>query len=538
MTETYDFIIAGAGSAGCVLADRLSADGRFSVLVLEAGASDRRFWIQVPIGYGRLYYDHRVNWKYQTEIDPGLGGRSDYWPRGKVLGGSASINAMVYIRGQREDYDDWRAAGNPGWGYDDILPYFKKSEDNRRGADAYHAAGGPLGVSSFTPHPLTKTFFDAARELGLSANDDFNGESQDGYGPYQITTRGGQRCSTARAFLRPALGRDNLRLELGAHVTRVLFDGTRATGVAYEQNGERKTARTAREVIVAGGAINAPQLLQLSGVGPADLSKRHGIDVVADVPGVGRNLQDHLFFPFVFKTHKPSLNNQLHSPFGKFWAGLKYILARRGPLSLSINHGGAFIRTRPDLTRPNMQLYFVPASFTGTAPDDRALLNPDPFGGVGINVSPCRPTSRGHIEIQSADWRAHPAIHPNYLSTDFDVSEALEGVRYVRRLADTAALSGLIEHELVPWPESGSDDVLTDALRQRARTTYHPIGTCAMGPDPASAVVDHRLRVHGLGGLRVIDASIMPRMVSGNTNAPTIMIAERGADFILDDHQG
>jgi len=537
MSQTYDFIITGAGSAGCVLADRLSANGRFTVLVLEAGGSDRRFWIQVPIGYGRLYYDKRVNWKYETEADPGIAGRKDYWPRGKVLGGSGSINAMVYIRGQREDYEDWVAAGNPGWGYADVLPYFKKSEDNSRGADDYHGAGGPLGVASFTPHPLVECFFQAGRELGLADNDDLNGQSQDGVGLYQLTTRGGQRCSTARAFLRPALRRRNLRLELGAHVTRILFDGRRATGVEYEQNGRRMRARAGREVVVSGGAINSPQLLQLSGVGPAALLKRHGIAVIAEAPGVGRNLQDHLFFPFVYKTRKPSLNNQLHAPLGKLWAGMKYVFARRGPLALSINHGGAFVRTRRELSRPNMQLYFVPASFTGDAPDGRPLLNPDPVGGIGINVSPCRPTSRGHIEIVSSDFRDYPAIHPNYLATEFDVQEALEGVRFVRRLAATAALSALIERELNPWPQGDSDAELIARIRQAGRTTYHPIGTCAMGPDPADAVVDRRLRPHGLAGLRVVDASIMPLMISGNTNAPTIMIAERGADFILEDHK-
>ncbi len=532
MAEQYDFIIVGAGSAGCVLANRLSENGRYQVLILEAGGSDMRFWVQVPIGYGLIYEDERVNWKYNTKADPGINGRSEYWPRGKVVGGSSSINAMVYIRGQGEDYDDWEAAGNPGWGYRDVLPWFIKSENNELGESQYHGTFGPLGVSSFTPHPINKTFFKAGEEMGVPYNEDFNGAVQEGFGPYQLTTKDGRRCSASRAFLRPALKRPNLNLEKNAQATRILFEGKRATGVEYEQNGKRIRAMAGREVILSGGSIGSPQLLQLSGVGDAGLLKKHNIDVVADRTPVGQNLQDHLFFSYIFKTNAPTLNNELHSPLGKLWAGMKYVFTRTGPLSLSINHGGGFIRTDPQMSRPNIQLYLVPASFT-----EASLKNVDSFAGAAINFSPCRPTSRGHLEIQSPDFRDHPAIHPNYLSTDHDVAEALAGARYVHKLARTPALSGLIREPIQPWPHEDDGEALLDRLREIGSTTYHPIGTCLMGPDPEGAVVDHRLKVYGLEGLRVVDASIMPMMISGNTNAPSIMIGERGADFILDDQK-
>ncbi len=538
MTDmTFDYIIVGAGSAGCVLANRLTASGRHRVLVLEAGGSDRRFWIQVPIGYGRTFYDRRVNWMYETEPEPGLAGRTSYWPRGKVLGGSSSINAMVYIRGQREDYDDWEALGNPGWGWTDVLPYFKKSEDNGRGGDAHRGSGGPLHIEDVAHkvHPLCEDYLRACAEAGIAFNPDFNGAAQDGAGHYQVTMRSGRRMSAASAFLHPARRRSNLRLETGALATKVLLEGNRITGVAFVQKGRRKTAHAKLEVILAAGSINSPQLLQLSGIGAGSVLQPLGIDVHLEAPGVGLNLQDHLGVDHVYRSRKRTLNNDLHPWWGKLWAGVQYLGWRGGPLSLSVNQGGGFIRTRPELERANMQLYFSPVSFLKAPPKTRPLMNPDPDAGFLVGISPCRPTSRGHLHIMSPDPTVPPRIYPNYLSTEHDVAEMIEGSRFLRRLAATPTFSILIKEELQPGLQVETDEDLADDIRQRSGTVYHPSGTCAMGPDPKRHVVDSRLRVHGMERLRVVDASIFPALTSGNTNAPVIMVAEKGADMILRD---
>ena len=533
----YDYIVIGAGSAGCVLANRLSAGGRHNVLVLEAGGSDRRFWIQVPIGYGRTFYDARVNWMYETEPEPGLGGRQSYWPRGKVLGGSSSINAMVYIRGQPEDYDGWEALGNPGWGWGDVLSYFKKSEGNARGADAFHGGTGPLFVEDIARkvHPLCRDYLAACAEAGLAFNQDFNGASQEGVGHYQVTMRNGRRMSAARAFLHPARKRSNLRIETRAHATRLLFDGLRATGVEYIRGGQIRNARARGEIVLAAGSINSPQLLQLSGVGPPDVLRPLGIDVRLANENVGRNLRDHLGVDHVYRSTKRTLNNDLHPWWGKLWAGFKYLAWRGGPLGLSVNQAGGFIRTRPDLDRPNVQLYFSPVSFLKAPPKTRPLMSPDPYPGFLIGVQPCRPTSRGHLGITSSDPRVPPRIVPNYLSTDRDIQEMLEATHFLRALASTPTFTALIEEELQPGPGIQDDDALIEDFKLRSGTVYHPVGTCAMGPDPGQAVVDHRLRVHGLSGLRVVDASVFPSLTSGNTNAPAIMVGEKGADMILAD---
>jgi choline dehydrogenase len=531
----YDFIVIGAGSAGCVVASRLSESGRHRVLLLEAGPSDRRLWVQIPIGYGKTFYDPRVNWMYRTEPIPGFGDRINYWPRGKLLGGSSSVNAMVYVRGQAADFDEWEALGNPGWGWRDVLPVYKRIEDHTFGASEEHGAGGPLHVSeaSDQAHPLCQAFFLAADELGLPFNRDLNGKSQEGVGHYHFTIHDGFRLSAARAFLWPAMRRSNLRVETMAQATRIVFEGKRAVAVEYVQRGERKQARAGREIILCGGTVNSPQLLQLSGIGPAPLLKSLGIKVVCERAAVGQNLQDHLCYDHVYRAKQPTLNDELYPWWGKVAAALRYIAFRRGPLSLSVNQAGGFFRGGPEQPRPNLQLYFSPLSYERTPPGVRALTKPDPFSGFLLSVSPCRPTSRGYLQIRSADAFEAPAIHPNYLSTNSDVAELLTGARFLRRLGATRALSAVIAEEMKPGPATTSDEALISDIRARSYSVFHPVGTCGMGPDPGTSVVDARLRVHGIGGLRVIDASIFPAVPSGNINAPCIMTGAKGADLIL-----
>ena len=533
----FDYIIVGAGSAGCVLADRLTESGRHKVLVLEAGGSDYRFWVQVPLGYGRTFWDPEVNWGYRTEPDPGLAGQTDYWPRGKVLGGSSSINAMVFIRGNPADYDDWAAAGNPGWGWSDVLPLFRGLEHNEGGASDFRGVNGKLHVSDVADalHPLARIYLKAAREAGLALNADMNGPEQDGAGLYQITTKNGRRMSAARAFLHPAMRRSNLRVETRALATRLMFDGKRVTGVAYRQGDKTLIARAGREVILAGGAINSPQLLQVSGIGPAAHLQSLGLPVELDQPNVGQHLSDHLGLNYTFRSRIPTLNSVLRPWWGKLLAGMQYVMLRRGPLSLSLNQAGGFFRTRPELTRPNMQLYLQAISTLTAQKGTRPLLNPDPFDAFNLGLSSCRPTSRGSIMIRSADPTAPPRIVANGYSTEHDVAEMLDAVKFLRKLAATPSLAAVIAEELAPGPAVQSDDELIADFRKRSGTVYHPVGTCRMGLDASGAVVDARLRVHGLSGLRVIDASIMPNIVSGNTNAAALMIGAKGAALVLED---
>ena len=531
----FDYVIVGAGSAGCVLANRLSASGRERVLLLEAGGSDQRFWIAAPIGYGKAFYDHRVNWKYETEPEPGLAGRRIYWPRGKVLGGSSSINAMVFIRGHAADFEDWKAAGNPGWGWADVLPYFKKLEHNAAGADGLRGEGGPLHVSDISrlAHPICERFLGAAEDLGLPRVADFNGPSMEGVGHYQINTRDGLRMSTSRAYLRPARGRPNLEVMTHAHATRVVFEGRRAVAVTILRHGREETVRARGEVILAAGAIGSPVLLQLSGVGPASLLKGHGIDVVQGNEAVGANLQDHLSVRNTYRARAPTLNGELRPLVGKLIAGLKFVPFRRGPLSLSVNQAGGFVRSHPGLDRPDMQIYFQPLSYTTAPRGTRPLMSPDAFPGFTMSCSPCRPQSRGRIEIKSRDSLAQPSIRPNYFGVEQDLEDMIEGVAFLRKLAASASLAAVIEEELIPGPATQSREEVVAYIRDNASTVFHPCGTCRMGPVGHGNVVDENLRVHGLNGIRVVDASIFPNVTAGNLNAPVVMVAEKVSDAII-----
>ncbi len=528
--QTYDYVIVGAGSAGCVLADRLTANGRYRVLLLEAGPRDTDFWIHVPLGYGKLFARTDVNWAYEGEPEPTLNGRRVFTPRGKVLGGSSSINGLVYIRGQPEDFDAW---GVPGWGFDDLLPYFKKSEDQSRGADAWHGVGGPLAVSDLPDkHELCDAFIDSAAALGVPRNDDFNGASQEGTGYYQATARNGRRCSAATGYLRSAETRANLRVEVNALATRVTFDGgdtKRATGVEYRQHGATQSARAAREVILAGGTFNSPQLLQLSGVGSRELLEQHGIAVVLDAPEVGANLQDHFYVRTFWKCNKPiTLNDDMMSLWRQAKIGLQYLLLKRGPLTVSAGYAAAFLRTRPELTRPDAQLYFINFS---TAKRGGHL---HPFSGFTCSVSQLQAESRGWVRVRNNDPASPPAILYNYLATEADQRMMVDGLKFARRLVNTPPLSGYVVNEEHPGPRVQSDEDWLAFCREAGDTVFHPTSTCRMGTD-AHAVVDPRLRVRGLAALRVVDASVMPAVPSGNINAAVIAVAEKGADLVLED---
>jgi choline dehydrogenase len=526
----FDYIIVGAGSAGCVLANRLTADGKYSVLLLEAGPEDSHLWIHIPLGYGRLFKEKTVNWMYQTEPEQGLNGRSVFQPRGKVLGGSSSINGLLYVRGQHEDYDRWRQHGNLGWGFDDVLPYFKKAEDQTRGADDFHAVGGPLPVSDWRhADPLSAAFVDAAAEVGFPKNSDFNGATQEGAGFFQTTTKGGRRASTAVAYLRSAKARPNLHVETSALAERILFEGRRAVGVAYRTAGIPRTARARKEVLISGGAFNSPQLLQLSGVGPADLLRQHGIEVVLDASGVGNDLQDHMQVRVVMRCSQAiTLNDVVNNPVRKFLTGLRYAMFRTGPLTIAAGTSGAFFKTNPRLATPDIQIHFLPFS------TDKMGEKLHPFSGFTASVCQLRPESRGSLRIKSADPAAPPEIRINYLASDVDRATNVEGLKILRRILHARALAPYVVEEVDPGDKITSDEALLAYCRARGTTIYHPTSTCRMGNDPL-AVVDQRLRVRGLDGLRVIDASVMPDLVSGNTNAPVIMIAEKASDLILQD---
>jgi choline dehydrogenase len=526
VTREYDYIVIGAGSAGCVLANRLSASGQVRVLLLEAGKRDRNFFIHMPAGLAKLVNNKRINWNYYTEPERHLNDRQLYWPRGRVLGGSSSINAMCYTRGQREDYEAWAAAGNAGWDYASVLPYFRKAERHFAGASEYHGGDGPLSVSELRfRNPLTPVFVEAAVAAGFERNDDFNGATQAGFGYYQVTQRAGRRCSAARAYLSPILPRANLEVIVEALAARCLIEGSRTTGVEYVIRGERRIARCTGEVVMAAGAIGSPQLLLLSGIGPAAHLREHEIDVQLDLPGVGANLQDHLDVCTLYKCTQPVTYD--FGSLGEAWAALRYLITRSGPGVSNIAEAGGFVCGRlAERGRPDIQLHFVPAQL-----DDHGR-NRLPGHGFTVHACGLRPRSRGQIRLRSADPLAKPRIFGNYLQDPHDLKVLLDGVRISREIIAARPFDDFRGAEVFPGAALVTAEALTGFVRRKAETIYHPVGTCRMGTD-AQAVVDVELRVRGVSGLRVVDASVMPSLVSGNTNAPTIMIAERAADLIL-----
>ena len=527
-SATFDYIIVGAGSAGCVLANRLTASGRHRVLLLEAGGRDRNIWIHIPLGYGKLFSNPKVNWLYSTEPEPELNNRRVIQPRGKVLGGSSSINGLLYIRGQHEDYDHWRQLGNAGWAFADVLPYFRRAEDQERGADDLHGVGGHLKVSDVCePHPLCEAFIAAAQQSGFPRNDDFNGPTQEGAGYFQLTARNGRRWSTAVGYLKDARRRPNLAVVPNALATRVLFSGRRAIGVEYRQGETTHTAHANAEVIVSGGAFNSPQLLQLSGLGPAKILRELGIGVVADMPGVGADLQDHLQIRMLYRCTEPiTMNDVINHWRHRYAAGLRYLLSRKGLLTIGAGYAGAFLRTRPDLATPDVQFHFLIFSA------DAAGATLHPFPGFMASVCQLRPDSRGFVRIKSSDPSVPPAIQPRYLSARTDCDCVTDGMKLLRRVMNQPVMRKYIAEERAPGPNCASDADLLAFARETGTTVYHPTSTCRMGSDP-NAVVDQRLRVRGFERLRVIDASIMPTVVSGNTNAAAVMIGEKGADLVL-----
>ena len=528
--QAFDYIVVGAGSAGCVLANRLTESGRHRVLLLEAGGVDRNIWIHIPLGYGKLFTDPTVNWLYNSEPEPELNNRSIIQPRGKVLGGSSSINGLLYVRGQPQDFDHWRQLGNAGWSFDDVLPYFRKAEHQERGADELHGTGGPLCVSDVCePHPLCEAFIEASQQAGFPRNDDFNGPTQEGAGYFQLTARNGRRWSTAAGYLNPARRRGNLEIVTNALTSRILFEGRRAVGVEYIRDGRTHTARANAEVIVAGGAINSPQLLQLSGLGPAALLQSFGIPVVADMPGVGADLQDHLQVRMAYRCTQPiTMNDVINNWRLSMLAGLRYMLSRKGLLAIGAGYAGGFFRTDPALPTPDVQAHFIIFS------SDKSGARLHPFPGFIASICQLRPESRGFVHIKSADPQAAPAIRPRYLSASADREVTLAGLKLLRRIMGQPAMRRYVAEERTPGEACVSDEQLLAYAREVGTTIFHPTSTCRMGSD-LTAVVDERLRVRGIGNLRVIDGSVMPTVVSGNTNAAIVMIGEKGADMILQD---
>ncbi|QFT33376.1 choline dehydrogenase [Roseibium porphyridii] len=533
--QKADYIVVGGGSAGCVLANRLSEDPSNRVILLEAGPRDWNPWIHVPVGYFKTMHNPSVDWCYRTEPDAGINQRTIDWPRGKVLGGSSSLNGLLYVRGQKEDYDRWRQMGNEGWGWDDVLPLFKRSENQERGADDYHGVGGELSVSNMRlQRPICDAWVAAAQEAGYPFNPDYNGPTQEGVGYFQLTTRNGRRCSSAAAFLKPARKRPNLQIITKALVRRIEIEDGRATGVTYlNGTGKEHTVHCSREVVLSSGAIGSPQILMLSGVGDAEHLKDNGIEVQNHLPAVGKNLQDHLQARLVFKCNEPTLNDEVRSLFNQARIFAKYALFRAGPMTMAASLAVGFMRTGSHVETPDIQFHVQP--WSADSPGEGV----HPFSAFTMSVCQLRPESRGEIKLSGNDPRTYPKIHPNYLSTELDCRTIVEGVKVARKIARHSPLKSKISEEFRPSNDLDLEDYegTLDWARSNSSSIYHPTGTCKMGQGPGS-VVDSRLRVHGIRGLRVADCSIMPEIVSGNTNAPAIMIGEKASNMILEDRAG
>lgn len=530
----FDYIIVGGGSSGATLAGRLSSNPSVKVLLLEAGPSDGSLKIKVPLGYGSLFYDQKFNWKYETEPEAELNGRRMYWPRGKVLGGSSAINAMVYVRGHQNDFKDWAKVA-PSWSWSNVEPLFKKIEAWKGKSSSARGSSGPVGVSNVERdvHPLTNKYLEAGQELGFPLNRDYNGSHMEGVSVYQTTIANGLRVSSASAYISKRNSGRNLRVITNAHVTKLIFDGRRAKGVCFSQGNRETTVLTDGEVILSAGALNSPHLLYLSGLGPANELQPHGISVLQDMPHVGRHLQDHIGVDFTLAVNRPSLNQKLRPVLGKFLVGLEYLFFKSGPLAMSLNQAGGFVKSDPSLEAPDLQLYFSPLSYSTAPQGKRPLMSPDPYPAVRLGFNPTKPTSEGWISLKSSDPFESPKFVGNYLSTEEDKKVMISGMHLMRKFLKTKAMRDIVEEELSPGSDFNDDKSFMDFARSEGGTVFHQCGTCRMGKDISSSVVDESLKVHGIDGLRVADASIFPRITTGNTNAPSIMVGEKAADIIL-----
>ena len=530
----FDYIIVGGGSSGATLAGRLSSNPSVKVLLLEAGPSDGSLKIKVPLGYGSLFYDQKFNWKYETEPEAELTGRKMYWPRGKVLGGSSAINAMVYVRGHQNDFKDWAKVA-PSWSWSNVEPLFKKIEAWKGKSSSARGSSGPVGVSNVERdvHPLTNKYLEAGQELGFPLNRDYNGSHMEGVSVYQTTIADGLRVSSASAYISKRNSNRNLKVIPNAHVTKLIFDGRRATGVCFSQGNRETTVLTDGEVILSAGALNSPHLLYLSGLGPANELQPHGISVLQDMPHVGRHLQDHIGVDFTLAVNRPSLNQKLRPVLGKFLVGLEYLFFKSGPLAMSLNQAGGFVKSDPSLEIPDLQLYFSPLSYSTAPQGKRPLMSPDPYPAVRLGFNPTKPTSEGWISLKSSDPFESPKFVGNYLSTEEDKKVMISGMHLMRKFLKTKAMRDIVEEELSPGSDFNDDKSFMDFARSEGGTVFHQCGTCRMGKDISSSVVDESLKVHGIDGLRVADASIFPRITTGNTNAPSIMVGEKAADIIL-----